>query len=916
MKTSNVIPGATQDLENLPKIEIVATFTADLLKLPLERVLLMAGLPAEVRLGGYNQVFQELIRPDSTLAKNRNGVNILLLRVEDWAGREQHELSSLPPAGVERQQIERNVTDFLAALKKAAGASPAPHLVCLCPASPALESEAGARDFLQGIEAQLKEGVEQLPNGFFLPSSFILETYPVNRFDDPHSNRLGHVPYTREFFAALSLALARRIYRFRTNPCKVIVLDLDNTLWTGVAGEDGPLGIKIDDSRRFLQKFMLDQQRSGAILCICSKNNQEDAWAVFEQRSDMELKREHFAGHRINWNNKSANIKSLAAELNLGLDSMVFIDDDAAVCAEVRHNCPEVSVIHLPSDPAGIPPLIRHLWLFDRLKVTKEDQRRTELYRQNKAREEVRDTARDFGEFLSSLALEISIAPMESPQLARVSQLTFRTNQFNCTTVRRSEAEIRDLLDKKELFCYVTDVKDRFGDYGLVGVTLHGISGESLFVDTFLMSCRVLGRGVEHRMISNLGTLACARNLRWVDLRFVRSAKNRPALDFLESLPDVQRLEQDGVTVFRLAAEGARSLDCRSFESADAVKAPDEREQLSSQPSSLAVPLESLLQIATECREPAKLLASSRAAGAVVSSSDPPVTQTEIRLAQIWERMLGVTGIGIHDNYFDLGGDSLQAVGLFAEIEQQFQRDLNLATLFDAPTIGRLAAVIDSQAADDWSCIVPIQPQGSKPAFYCMHAAGGNVLFYKDLARHLGADQPFFGLQAQGISKKKPWHRRVEDMAECYLQEIRAVQPKGPYFLGGSSFGGLIAYEMARQLQNAGETVGILAMFDTYGPNYPRFPEEAGRIRKGVYRLASRAETHWHNLLLLDWKNRGAYVVDRMKRAKRMLSRKWNKRRNEIAAQYHSAMGRPIPAHLMQTQNAILEALSAYKYPP
>ena len=321
---------------------------------------------------------------------------------------------------------------------------------------------------------------------------------------------------------------------------------------------------------------MLAQQKAGAVLCICSKNNEDDAWAVFRERNDMVLRPEHFVAHRINWDHKSNNIRSLAAELSLGLDSMVFVDDDSAVCAEVRHGCPQVSVIQLPADIRELPRLLRNLWIFDRLKVTKEDRRRTELYQENAAREQVRKSVTNFGDFLAGLGLEISVAPMQPDHLARVSQLTFRTNQFNCTTIRRTEGELRELLTTGQLSCHVTHVKDRFGDYGLVGVTLHEISGDSLIVDSFMMSCRVLGRGVEHKMGSTLGALASERGLRWVDLRYVKTAKNRPAIEFLESLPETERLENGGVTIFRLAAERARKLDCQSFEAAEAVKPPQD----------------------------------------------------------------------------------------------------------------------------------------------------------------------------------------------------------------------------------------------------------------------------------------------------------------------------------------------------
>ena len=480
-------------------IRIAATFTADPLIAPLRHVLDSIGTNVDVRLCQYNQVFQELIRPDSEIGQNRSGVNVLLIRVEDWSGLEQHSVASTGREPI-RAKHRTQCCGFHKCVRSGR-ASPF-HAVSgvLVPESAALSADPEARAFLQGIESKLKSGIERHSNGYFLSPQFVSEMYPVARYDDPASNRIGHVPYTPEFFAAIALSVARRVYRLRTTPPKVVILDLDNTLWTGVAGEDGPQGVVIDDTRRFLQEFMLAQQKAGAVLCICSKNNEDDAWAVFRERNEMVRRLEHFVAHRINWDHKSNNIRSLAAELSLGLDSMVFVDDDSAVCAEVRHGCPQVSVIQLPADIRELPRLLRNLWIFDRLKVTKEDRRRTELYQENAAREQVRESVTNFGDFLAGLGLEISVAPMQPDHLARVSQLTFRTNQFNCTTIRRTEGELRELLTTGQLSCHVTHVKDRFGDYGLVGVTLHEISGDSLIVDSFMMSCRVLGRGVEHKM--------------------------------------------------------------------------------------------------------------------------------------------------------------------------------------------------------------------------------------------------------------------------------------------------------------------------------------------------------------------------------------------------------------------------------
>ncbi|MFN6465859.1 MAG: non-ribosomal peptide synthetase [Nostoc sp. DedVER02] len=211
-----------------------------------------------------------------------------------------------------------------------------------------------------------------------------------------------------------------------------------------------------------------------------------------------------------------------------------------------------------------------------------------------------------------------------------------------------------------------------------------------------------------------------------------------------------------------------------------------------------------------------------------------PRNEVERQLTQIWEQILGVQPIGVRDNFFELGGHSILAVKLFWQIEKTFSKNLPLAILFQSGTVEALAKIICQedlanklslgntldQLKFSWSSLVEIQPNGSKPPFFCIHGLGGEVLCFRELALHLGSEQPFYGLQPRGLDEKHPFHTRVEDMATYYLQEIQTLQPDGPYFLGGYSFGGVVAFEMARQLQEKGEQVGILVMLDSCRPGY------------------------------------------------------------------------------------------------
>jgi phthiocerol/phenolphthiocerol synthesis type-I polyketide synthase E len=237
---------------------------------------------------------------------------------------------------------------------------------------------------------------------------------------------------------------------------------------------------------------------------------------------------------------------------------------------------------------------------------------------------------------------------------------------------------------------------------------------------------------------------------------------------------------------------------------------------------------------------------------------DPEIVR---KLTAIWQELLGQTPIRVEQNYFDLGGDSLLAVKLFGQIEKIFHVALPLATLFEAPSIAEMARILASEReVSRWSSLVPIQPGGSRPKFFCLHGAGGNVLIYRELAEYLGPDQPVYGLQSRGLDGNSIPHTRIEDMAQSYVQEIRRVQTSGPYYLGGYCLGGTIAYEVAQQLQASGETVALLALFDTM--NWSRI-KSITLWDKAVHSL-QRLIFHAANVLSSDSKGKIKFLQDKV----------------------------------------------------
>ncbi len=701
-------------------IAVAATFTAE----PLEDALAFwaaeLGLPAAVEFAPYGQVFQELLDPTSLLSRNRRGVNVALVRPEDW-------LRALPGSGSGggpevREALERNAADLVAAARGAAARSGAPLIVALCPDSPTARADRATRDLLDRTAALVRDGLAGEPGVSVIgPRDFA--PYPVDDYHDPRRDRLGHIPYTPAFFAAMGTVLARRIHAILAPPHKVVVLDCDNTLWKGVVGEEGVDGITIPPGWQALQRFMVDLAGQGFLLCLCSKNIEADVLEVLDRRADMILRREHLVTWRVNWQPKSQNIREMARELNLGLDSFIFIDDNPVECAEVESACPEVLSLRLPVD-GDIEGFLRHVWAFDRPRVTAEDRQRTAMYRQEAERARFQKEAPTIGEFLAGLGLSIMIAEPSPEQVDRVAQLTQRTNQFNFTTVRRGDGEVRR-LGESGLECRSIEVSDRFGDYGLVGVLIFGPRGDALEVDTFLLSCRVLGRGVEHAMMGELGRYALANGLARVDATVLFTRKNQPARDFLEGAFAAHRREVEGGVRYGVPAEVAAALAYRP----DAAAMVDEPEAAADATAPAPAPsggTEAVAKsrrfgrIAAELAMPEQVLEAirtrsgrRRARPASSPPADPPRTGLESELAAIWADLLRIEPVGVRDNFFDLGGTSLLAVDLFARIEGRFGKEMPLTSLIEAPTIEALARLVAGGSERD--SLVKLRDGGDRP---------------------------------------------------------------------------------------------------------------------------------------------------------------------------------------------------------
>ena len=579
----------------------------------------------------FGQILQTLLDPASVFGKNRHGLNVLLFR---------------------RQDLGERADNF--EVLKAAIASRAPQLQA----------------------PLLVVSDEDIPGALLLTSSRIDAWYPVRQRDSAEGERLGAVPYTEEYFVALGSAIVRAAHAIHHAPYKVLALDCDNTLWRGICGEDGPEGVSLTPGHRALQDFAVRQREAGMLLALSSKNNLEDAQESFACHPEFPLQWSDITAHRIDWNPKPDGLKSIAAELSLSLDSFVFLDDNPREVFEVDEQLPQVLSLTLPENSSDFSAFLDHVWAFDRMQVTSEDAGRAASYRSVQEFGKALHTAHSLEDFYRTLDLEVTIRPVAEEEWARAAQLTQRTNQFNLTTIRRSEAELRSIA-WAGVEVFGIHVRDRFGEYGFAGLLIGSPFQAEYAVENFLLSCRVLGRGVEHAVVVWLSGQARKLGRETVSLPFVESARNLPAAKFLGSL---------GCNSFpaRIAVDDLANvkIDSRTEPSSgkliEALNVPAQHEV-------------DYALIARELRTVSAIRSRMRKGGALQLA-----TGTETSLATIWRDLLHAETIQGASSFFDLGGHSLMVVLLLMRVQEEFGVTLGIDDVYAADvTLEKMARRID-----------------------------------------------------------------------------------------------------------------------------------------------------------------------------------------------------------------------------
>ncbi len=353
--------------------------------------------------------------------------------------------------------------------------------------------------------------------------------------------------------------IKRIIESFKGNKKKCLVLDLDNTLWGGVIGEVGLDGISLSAVKEGSQFYLFQRQlkrlkEMGVLLTICSKNNPEDAKEVFNNHPAMILKEKDFVLMKINWKPKPENISELAQELNIGLDSMVFIDDSEFERESVKSQLPDLIVPEMPKDTTKLPEwfldIQRKYFLF--ISVTEEDANKTEMYQLQAQREQLQKLSTNLEEYLSSLQMKQKIWSVSEEDIVRAAQLTQKTNQFNLTTRRYTEFDIRRMIESDDYLVLMSSLEDKFGDNGKIALMIVEKNGRRARIDTFLMSCRVMGRYVENQFVDYVENMLANMGVEEIEAEYITTKKSVPVKDFWDSLGYKRSKEEDGKVLYNL----------------------------------------------------------------------------------------------------------------------------------------------------------------------------------------------------------------------------------------------------------------------------------------------------------------------------------------------------------------------------
>lgn len=501
------------------------------------------GFELQIRWGAFDNVFQDaagtgdVVSPTTDVVMIFQRIETLWPRLSTLGGRLGNE---------EREQgitrIVDHIRNTVGSIRKQTDAIVLWHSFehSLSPAVDMIEglSQNGLNGVVRCLNKELGEVLRSINGSYYVDVNRCLARVGMKQFYDRRYWYIARAPYSLEGVKEIAMEDAKYIAAAKGRNKKCLVLDCDNVLWGGVVGEDGVEGIKLGKTHPGsmyvdFQQVVANLAARGVIVALCSKNNESDVWEVFNRHPDMVLKKEDLAAYQINWDDKAANIRKLAQQLNIGLDSMVFVDDSEFETRWVRESIPEVDVILLPKDePWDYSSILSAYPFLSSLHTSREDRLRLASYRADNARKQLAVSCGTIDEYLKSLDMEVHVSRADKFSIPRIAQLTQKTNQFNLTTVRLNEAQVRALVEREDVDVLCLNYKDQFSDYGIVGVAVIARNGDLVVIDEFMLSCRVLGRAVEDAFLRFCLERGRGRGAQFAIGRYIPTERNMQVKEF------------------------------------------------------------------------------------------------------------------------------------------------------------------------------------------------------------------------------------------------------------------------------------------------------------------------------------------------------------------------------------------------
>lgn len=560
-------------IESLPslKVAVLRNFTVEPLIPVLKGEIFLLGFRPELYIGNFDAIAFDVLNNDSEFFQFKPDIVILDLWLYGLAPKLIEEFNSLSE-GRRQEEMERvmsDIEDIIIGIKKKINL---PILINNFP----LPNYASTGIFdSQENDLQI-DSIVNLNRNLLKRAKKYIDVYIVNFMTvfarigsctiDERYWHIARAPLGRQSLVSIGQEYGKFFRALKGKRKKCLVLDCDNTLWGGIIGEDGLNGIKLGNvypgsCYQSFQREILNLYNQGVILALCSKNNEADVIEVLKNHPDMILREEHFASWQLNWDDKATNLVKLARELNIGLDSIIFADDNPFEAELIVDQLPEVEVLDLSGDPSTFRLKLLSSGYFDSLTLSKEDKVRTEMYLSDRYRKQLFNASTSLDDYLRKLNMVAEIGLANEETIGRIAQLTQKTNQFNLTTKRYTEGEIKAYFDKAEYDVFYIKLRDKIAELGIIGVAIiHYVDGQAI-IDTLLLSCRALGRKVEEALLAYIIQTVKEKGYKQLLGLYISTSKNMQVADFYEKCGFERLQNENGKTIWMMDNQG-KLLSC------------------------------------------------------------------------------------------------------------------------------------------------------------------------------------------------------------------------------------------------------------------------------------------------------------------------------------------------------------------